>query len=336
MKEKIFSIQPPMGEAVSLYKNVWEKGHFVDTLSIVAGLHGDHLNGLHLVSLLSRFLQDVEDGRLPGFRIAGKIQLFPMVNIQAVMEGERLWSFDNLDLDLAFPGSSCGELADRLCNVLYKHTADSNYALLLDASEKRCVSIPHIQLLQPDRSLRRAARYLAGEIPGGGPDRFPGLGIVRELQPTPAFQLRLYNQWIENNVCALVLAGGRSAGIDPETNGALLANVVNFMLAVGVLAHATRKAEKGEARFYSLENERRVSASHPGLFLPEARVGESLRQGRKLGELRDIYSGETLEELFAPQDGLLLTLRDYPLVYQNETVATLLVEKERRWYWPFS
>ena len=54
MKEKILSLPTPYGGNLELYKNVWEKPG--ESLSIVSGLQGDHLNGLFLNSKLTQFL----------------------------------------------------------------------------------------------------------------------------------------------------------------------------------------------------------------------------------------------------------------------------------------
>ena len=62
------------------------------------------MNGLYINSLLTRFLDGVVAGYEPDFKLKGRVQIFPVVNIHAAQSGDRLWSYDDLDLDLAFPG----------------------------------------------------------------------------------------------------------------------------------------------------------------------------------------------------------------------------------------
>ena len=64
------------------------------------------------------------------------------------------------------------------------------------------------------------------------------------------------------------------------------------------------------------------------MFLKEVKVGSHLKKGQKIGEVRDIYSGKRLEELTAPVEGLLITLRQYPIVYEKEPIAVLLSGKD--------
>jgi len=64
------------------------------------------------------------------------------------------------------------------------------------------------------------------------------------------------------------------------------------------------------------------------MFLKEVKVGSFLNKGQKIGEVRDITSGKRLEELLAPEDGLLITLRQYPIVYEREPIAMILSAKD--------
>ncbi|OGW22856.1 MAG: hypothetical protein A3K09_03415 [Nitrospinae bacterium RIFCSPLOWO2_12_FULL_47_7] len=320
MKEKIFSLQPPLGEPVHLYKNVWTGGSFRETLSIVGGLQGDQLNGLYIASQLSRFLQRVEEGGEPGYSITGKIQLFPLVNMLAVQSGSRLWHYDNLDTDMAFPGNPKGEVIERLCDTIYKHTAESEYGLLLYADDYE--QFPHIQIQRANRSLRDMARGF-------------GLKIVREIDLFPCRKLKLIHHWQDNGVRALLLTGGKNNSIDYPLCDNLFLSVVNFMLTMGVLSHRERKEREHQVDFYTQRDECVVVSAHAGLFLPSVRVGDLLKEGQKIGELRDIYSGETIVKLTAPKNGFLVTLRNHPVVYEREPLATLLTEPKPRWHWPF-
>ena len=104
VKEILLSIPSPFGPAITLCKNSWEGSDSPDTvLSIVSGLHGDQMNGIYINSLLTRFMNRVACEQEPDYKLKGKVQIFPVVNIQAAQSGSRLWSFDDLDIGLAFP-----------------------------------------------------------------------------------------------------------------------------------------------------------------------------------------------------------------------------------------
>ena len=116
MKEKILTLPTPYGGNLELYKNVWGKPG--ECLSIVSGLQGDHLNGLFLNSQLTQFLDRICEGLDPHYTLTGQVQTFPVVNINAMQSGTRLWPLDGMDMDLAFPGNSQGETTEAIASII--------------------------------------------------------------------------------------------------------------------------------------------------------------------------------------------------------------------------
>ena len=71
-----------------------------------------------------------------------------------------------------------------------------------------------------------------------------------------------------------------------------------------------------------------MQTTEAGMFLKEVKVGSQLKKGQKIGEVCDLYSGKRLEELTSPEDGFLITLRQYPIVYEKEPIAIILSAKD--------
>ncbi len=42
-----------------------------------------------------------------------------------------------------------------------------------------------------------------------------------------------------------------------------------------------------------------------------------------------------MKEVTAPEEGFVVTLREYPMVHEQECVAVMLRENNRKWFWPF-
>ena len=42
-----------------------------------------------------------------------------------------------------------------------------------------------------------------------------------------------------------------------------------------------------------------------------------------------------MKEVTAPEEGFVVTLREYPMVHEQECVAVVLRENNRRGFWPF-
>lgn len=320
MKEKILSASSPLGIPVSLYKNSWNGGLSDETLSVTGGFHGNQLNGFYIAARLTHFLQTVVEGTQNDYRLCGKVQIFPVINTQAAQAGSLNWSFDGLDMDLAFPGNESGEISERLSDAILEHTSNSTLGMILSSADNHYEDFTHIKLFNPDRSLKKTARFM-------------GIEIAREISDLP--KTHLFHHWVEHDIPSIMVTGGKTDSLDTDYCEKIIQGIINMMLATGLMAHPRKKPEPTPMTFYTSKNETSLVATQAGFFVKEVQTGEFLKSGNKLGTIIDMYSGETLEEIFVPNERLLVTLRDYPLVYEKETLAVLLNKKETSKFWPF-
>jgi predicted deacylase len=135
------------------------------------------------------------------------------------------------------------------------------------------------------------------------------------------------------------VSGGSPRTINTQQCETLFHGILNFMKAEGILKdHRDKKPEhKTKTLIYQSDEEISVRTTTAGMFLKEVKVGSHLKQGQKIGEVLDIYSGKRLEDITAPEDGLLITLRQYPIVYEKEPMAIILTAKKLWWkYLPWT
>lgn len=321
MKETILTLNSPFSGPVEVRKNYWEGDKSEDSLSLVGGIYGNSVNGLYILSRLSRLLDEIQEGRETNYQLTGSVQIFPVVNLHAAQTGNRFGRFDELDMDMAFPGSDKGEMSERLANVILEHTAESTFGLLLETAGPHYESAPHIQCFQPDGTVKKMARHL-------------GLEVARELPESPSLKVRLFYQWVMSGLSSLILSAGKPGVLDKDLCDFLVDGIVNLMIKTGILSGEDVQNAKGRISVYGPRNECRIVSSTGGLFVARTRAGKALKADDPVGEIRDLYSGETLELVTAPEEGYLVTMRDFPLIYENETVAVLLTPK-KSWFWPF-
>lgn len=316
MKEKILTLPTPYGGNLELHKNTWGKSG--EPLSIVSGLQGDHLNGLFLNSHLTQFLDSIVEGLDPHYTLTGQVQTFPVVNVNAVQSGTRLWPLDGMDMDLAFPGNPEGETAEAIASAILQHTKDSFWGIILTSAPPHYEDAPHIQTHKPDSREKKMCRDLQIET-------------ARRQKDSPTQKVNLFHHWQEQEISSVMVSAGSPRTINPQQCEVLFQGILNFMKAEGILKdHRNKKPDnKIKTRIYDPDEEVLVRTSAAGMLLKEVKVGNFLKKGQKIGEVRDIYSGKRLEELAAPEDGLLITLRQYPIVYEKEPIAILLSGKDR-------
>ena len=60
------------------------------------------------------------------------------------------------------------------------------------------------------------------------------------------------------------------------------------------------------------------------IFIPSVEHNGIVKKGQKLAVIADPLTGEVRQTLMAPADGLLFTLREYPVVYPGSLLARIL------------
>jgi predicted deacylase len=80
--------------------------------------------------------------------------------------------------------------------------------------------------------------------------------------------------------------------------------------------HAPLVADDGNVHY--------LNAETSGLFAPAVEHWHALRAGDLLGRVVSPLCGDVLSEVRSPVDGLLFTLREYPLVYEGSLLARIM------------
>ena len=315
MKEKILSLPSPFGGNLEIYKNIW--GNSTEPLSIVSGLQGDHLNGLFLNSRLTQFLDTIVEGIDPHYKLTGQVQTFPLVNANALQSGSRLWSLDGMDMNLAFPGNPEGETSEAIASTILEHTKDSFWGLILTSAQPHYEDAPHVQIHKSNSRTKKICQDLQMEI-------------GRKQTMSSIQKVSLYHQWQEQEISSVLISAGSPRTINPKQCEILFHGIVNFMKVEGILKdnRHNKTINKTKTRIYKSDEEISVQTSAAGMFLKEVKVGNQLEKGQKIGEVLDLYSGKRLEVITSPEDGFLITLRQYPIVYEKEPIAIILSAKD--------
>ncbi len=317
--EPLFEATSPLGETITLYKRVWTGlEESPESVAIVTGLHGHNLTGLYTLMRLAAFLDQVAAGNESGYQLVGNIQLFPVVHFRAMEAGAPVWNFDHLDTDVAFPGTLEGELTEKLCNTLLQHTVRSDTAIVLKGPERWRQEMPHVSILKSDGTLKKLTNAF-------------GLEVALLEENNPLANLQLLKQWQGCDLKAFAIGTGGTAVLDRICGDRLFDGLLNFLLTTGLLTHPEKKSDKTDTPLYAVDAERVVACNQAGFFLSEVATGTAVQGGQKLGEVQGLYDGKTLEEIIAPEAGVLFALRHHPLVCSGEPVVWLLTKKYSRW-----
>ena len=68
-------------------------------------------------------------------------------------------------------------------------------------------------------------------------------------------------------------------------------------------------------------------AGYAGIFLPTVEHWTNVKKGDKIGEILDPLESVVKEELYSECDGILFTLREYPVVSEGSLIGRILEMK---------
>jgi len=111
--------------------------------------------------------------------------------------------------------------------------------------------------------------------------------------------------------------------ITKEYGQSLTKGILNLLAHVGIIDRPVLPTTKTTVS--NLRSEVFfVNASKPGIFIPILEHNVSVLKGEKLGEIIDPLSGTIQETIMSPCNGLLFTIREYPVVYEGSLLARIL------------
>ena len=67
-----------------------------------------------------------------------------------------------------------------------------------------------------------------------------------------------------------------------------------------------------------------INSDAAGIFVPCVSFGETVEKGAHIGDVVDPLSSKTEEKVDAVCDGMIFTLREYPVVYGGSLLARIL------------
>lgn len=284
-------------------------------VALVAGLHGDELNGVFVLSRLASFLRRISEGNRPGAELRGRIVVVPAVNVLGVNVRHRNWPFDGTDVNRMFPGFAAGETTQRIAHALLQLTLGARWRIDLHSSNADFEELPQVRLYQPTDEERAAARWL-------------GLPAIVERPESATFSATLASAWRTHGGRGLVIQAGHAGSLQSGHCERLFRALLDFLEAEGVL-YGVRLGESEDAvHHFGPRQAFPVISEHAGWFVSRLKVGHWLRAGDRVGFVYDGFSGEQRAEAKTPVAGLLSGIRRQPLLCEGDLLARILTGHE--------
>lgn len=312
MIKTIASVGLPVDELLEIKKNRIKPGKKGAgkgrRISIVTGIHGDELEGQYVCFELVRRINEQKD------MLTGTVDVYPAMNplgIDSITRG--IPAFD-LDMNRLFPGNKDGDMTEYMAAKIIKDVEGSDVCIDIHASNIFLTEIPQIRI---NELHKKELVPLAKKL---NVDFIWVHGASTVLESTFAHSLN------SRNVPTLVVEMGVGMRITRAYCEQLVDGIFNLMHEMGIWQGKTKKPRKPIIS----ENPEDVSylnASTAGVFIPSVNHWEHLKKGDHIGSIIDPLRGKVLDEIISPVDGILFTIREYPVVDAGSLVGRLLREE---------
>ncbi len=308
MIETIASVRLPVDETLNIKKNriMPEKADgTMKRISIVTGIHGDELEGQFVCYELQRRINSQKD------KLTGIVDIYPAMNplgIDSITRG--LPAFD-LDMNRLFPGNVDGNMTEYLAAKIVEDVSGSDCVLDVHASNIYLTEIPQIRINQlHEEQLVPLAKE-------ANVDFIWVHGASTVLESTFAYSLN------STGTPVLVVEMGVGMRITQDLGNQLVDGIFNLMGKLGIWQGET-KAPRVPIISRDQDDVSFLNAKAGGIFIPSVKCWVLLNKGDLVGKIVDPLSGEVLDEVTAPVDGVLFTIRDFPVVNEGSLIGRLL------------
>lgn len=278
--------------------------------ALVAGLHGDEINGVFILSRMADFLTRVEAGAYPELRLARRVLIVPAVNVLGLNLRTRTWPFDKTDLNRMFPGSTVGETTQRIAYAVLEATKRAEYRIDLHTAGVDFEELPQVRLYGPSDAEREAARFF-------------GLPAVMERSQSPVFTTTLLASWKVWPGQSFLLRIGQAGTVQLDHCQRVFRALVAFMGRTGILDGVQLSVEDEDVCCFDKASAFRIYAKQAGTFVSDCQVGRWVRAGQDLGYIYDSFGGSIIEKVAAPVAGLLTGIRRHPLLFEGDLLLRI-------------
>lgn len=311
MIETVVSTKLPVEESLRIQKNritPLEVTGKEKRIAIVTGTHGDELEGQFVCYELLRRLKAQPKA------LKGIVDVYPALNPLGIDSITRGIPMFDLDMNRIFPGSEDGPMMETLVKNLVDDLAGADMCVDIHASNIFLMELPQVRVNE------ETAELLVPYAEKINVDFVWVHAAATVLESTLAYSLNSIG------VPTLVVEMGVGMRITKDYGYQLVEGILNVMKEMGIW-----EGEVEEVRKPIVSEDHAVgylNANNAGIFVPNIKIGDHVKEGDKLGEILNPLTGSVEEVVLSPMDGMVFTRREYPIVYSGSLLGRILGGKE--------
>lgn len=307
MIKTIVSEGLPVDEQLLIRKKQLSNGEGTKRICIVTGTHGDELEGQYVCfELIRRLNENIES-------LNGVVEVYPALNplgVDSVTRG--IPTFD-LDMNRIFPGDKNGHLIEHTAYEIIQDLRGADMVIDIHASNIFLREMPQARInVQMSKKLIPYAKLL-------------NLDFIWIHDAATVLESTLAHSLNVIKTPTIVVEMGIGMRLTLDYGNRLVDGILNLMKKMDmwsgpVIPKVSKPviSTKGEV-FY-------MNADASGIIIPAVSHSVNVKKGDVLCQIVDPFQGVVLQDVKSPVDGLVFTLRTYPVVYEGSLIARIFSE----------
>ena len=301
MIDTVVSVKLPIGEMLRIKRNRLMPDVVTGEekrICLVSGIYGDELGGQYICGeIIRRIKAEFEN-------LTGIVDVYPAVNPLGLDARTRAVPISDIDYSSAFPGDINGGLEDYTAAKLIEDIKGASCCIDIHSSNIFLQEVPQVRLNNDyDETLLHLSKYMNTDLVWIHPSQTVNEGSL-------AFTLN------QMGIPTMVTESGAAFRIRYEYCRQIIDGIFSVMAVLGIW--------KGKVQFIHEDQIFYLNCESSGLFVSYKRLKDPVKKGEIIGIVQNPLMGATEEEVVAPTDGILMTLREHPSVTEGSLVARVI------------
>lgn len=295
----------PVDEEFRIVKNHLTSGKG-PRICIVTGTHGDELEGQYVCYLLAKLVKEKP------YRLHGTIDIYPALNPLGIDSMQRGVPAFDLDMNRIFPGNPKGSMIEKVANDIYSDLSGADMVIDIHASNIFLREIPQVRISEMTaETLVPMAKLM-------------GIDFIWVHQAATVLESTLAHSLNSTGTPCLVAEMGVGGRINESMCQHLVDGILNLMNYMGIWSEKPDPSLIRESIVcQGPDTVAFINATTSGVFHALIHNDVNVTEGQSIGQIISPLTGDVLQEVKAPCDGLLFTIRAYPMVYEGSLLGRI-------------
>ncbi len=282
-------------------------------LALIAGVHGDELNGVSVVHHLIHgddHIAGTDDDVINLSTMAGTLICVPVANVEGMLLQQRE-APDNRDINRLFPGRADGNQSQRIAHELFNGVVKcADYLIDLHSAPQSRTNLPHIRADFDNKKAMTLARAFGSRI------------ILHSKGPNGS----LRREATKAGIPTILLEAGSAHRFEIEAVHSGIEGVLNVMSELEMIE---RNALMPAVRML-VRRSKWARAEAGGLLHSMVEPGDHVKKGDVIAHVTDPFGAST-QTVVSPRTGIIVGLAVNPLVRTGDPIANIVLCSKSRW-----